>query len=83
MRGLEHGANRDSELTGAGVAVVEAIAMRLLLALDLGNGGPINVAAVRADVARGEYFRFAVRADFTHQGVALFFQSPMSRYFHE
>jgi hypothetical protein len=40
------------------------------------------VAAVRADIARGEDLVIAVRADLADQSVALFFESPVSRDFH-
>src|SRR5450759_3779055 len=39
--------------------------------------------AVLTYIARREDFCVAVRANFAHQGVALFFQSPMTRYFHD
>ena len=41
------------------------------------------VAAVRADITRGEYFVIAVRTDLADQSVALFFESPVSWDFHD
>ena len=39
-------------------------------------------AALRADGARRKVWRFAVRANFPDQGIALFFESPVTRNFH-
>jgi hypothetical protein len=40
------------------------------------------VAAVRADIARGEDLVIAVRADLTNETISLFFKTPVSRDFH-